>query len=194
MVIEFWSQLTTWWIKRLSRCALHVSSALGERNVIDPPSAAARGRTPGTNRSPSILKIYSVSAHVTTRNFLNREGIYVQGDKADAMFYVTKGHVKLTVVSKSGKKAVIAILRFGNFFGEGCLTRQALRMSTATSIQPSTIARVKRGILVRLILIRQDPAFAKFFIANLLFRITRIEESFVDQIFSSSEQQLARIL
>jgi CRP/FNR family cyclic AMP-dependent transcriptional regulator len=133
-----------------------------------------------------------VDAHATTRDYRNREEIFAQGDKADAMFYVTKGHVKLTVASKGGKKAVIAILRLGNFFGEGCLTGQALRMSTATSIQPSTIARVKRGTLVRLI--RRDPAFAKLFIANLLFRIARIEESFVDQIFSSSEQRLARVL
>jgi CRP-like cAMP-binding protein len=133
-----------------------------------------------------------VGAQATTRDYRNKEAIFAQGDKADAMFYVRKGHVKLTVVSTNGKKAVIAILQLGNFFGEGCLAGQSLRMSTATSIQPSTIARVKRGTLVRLI--RQDPAFAKLFIANLLSRIARIEESFVDQIFSSSEQRLARVL
>jgi CRP-like cAMP-binding protein len=133
-----------------------------------------------------------VSAHTTTRDYRNREAIFAQGDKADAMFYVKKGHVKLTVVSTNGKKAVIAILHLGNFFGEGCLNGQSLRMSTATSIQPSTIARVKRATLVRLI--RQDPAFAKLFIANLLSRIARVEESFVDQIFSSSEQRLAKVL
>jgi CRP-like cAMP-binding protein len=100
--------------------------------------------------------------------------------------------VKLTVASKSGKKAVIAILRHGDFFGEGCLARQSLWTSTATAIQPSTIARVKRAPILRII--RQEPAFAKLFISYLLFRIGRIEDEFVDQIFSSSEKRLARIL
>ena len=124
-----------------------------------------------------------------TLDYRNREAIFAQGDKADAMFYIQNGNVKLTVASKSGKKAVIAVLRRGDFFGEGCLARQALRISTATAIQPSTIARVKRTTIVRLI--HQDSAFAKLFISYLL---GRIEEEFVDQIFSSSEKRLARIL
>jgi CRP/FNR family cyclic AMP-dependent transcriptional regulator len=87
---------------------------------------------------------------------------------------------------------VIAILRHGDFFGEGCLARQSLWTSTAMAIQPSTIARVKRAAIVRII--RREPAFAKLFISYLLFRIGRIEDEFVDQIFSSSEKRLARIL
>ena len=133
-----------------------------------------------------------MDTQTTTRDYRNRQTILVQGDKADAMFYVQNGNVKLTVASKSGKKAVIAILRHGDFFGEGCLARQSLWTSTATAIQPSTIARVKRAPILRII--RQEPAFAKLFISYLLFRIGRIEDEFVDQIFSSSEKRLARIL
>jgi CRP/FNR family transcriptional regulator, cyclic AMP receptor protein len=133
-----------------------------------------------------------MDTQTTTRDYRNRQTIFAQGDKADAMFYVQNGNVKLTVESKSGKKAVIAILRHGDFFGEGCLARQSLWTSTATAIQPSTIARVKRAAIVRII--RREPAFAKLFISYLLFRIGRIEDEFVDQIFSSSEKRLARIL
>ena len=133
-----------------------------------------------------------MDAQTTTRDYRNRQTIFAQGDKADAMFYVQNGNVKLTVESKSGKKAVIAILRHGDFFGEGCLARQSLWTSTAMAIQPSTIARVKRAAIVRII--RREPAFAKLFISYLLFRIGRIEDEFVDQIFSSSEKRLARIL
>jgi CRP/FNR family cyclic AMP-dependent transcriptional regulator len=133
-----------------------------------------------------------MDTQTTTRDYRNRQTIFAQGDKADAMFYVQNGNVKLTVASKSGKKAVIAILRHGDFFGEGCLARQSLWTSTAMAIQPSTIARVKRAAIVRII--RREPAFAKLFISYLLFRIGRIEDEFVDQIFSSSEKRLARIL
>ena len=133
-----------------------------------------------------------MGTQTTTRDYRNRQTIFAQGDKADAMFYVQNGNVKLTVASKSGKKAVIAILRHGDFFGEGCLARQSLWTSTAMAIQPSTIARVKRAAIVRII--RREPAFAKLFISYLLFRIGRIEDEFVDQIFSSSEKRLARIL
>jgi CRP-like cAMP-binding protein len=129
---------------------------------------------------------------MTTRDYRNKQAIFAQGDKADAMFYIQNGNVKLTVASRSGKKAVIAVLRRGDFFGEGCLTRQALRISTATSIRPSTIARLKRATIIRII--HEDSAFAKLFISYLLVRIGRIEDEFVDQIFSSSEKRLARIL
>ena len=87
---------------------------------------------------------------------------------------------------------MIAILRHGDFFGEGCLARQSVWTSTATAIQASTIARLKRADIVRII--RQEPAFAKRVISDLLFRMGRIEDELVDQIFSSSEKRLARIL
>ncbi len=134
----------------------------------------------------------SVSTLSTTQVYRSGQAIFGQGDKADAIFYIQNGNAKLTVVSKSGKKAVIAILRRGDFFGEGCLSRETLRTSTASAIHKSTIIKVKRQAIVRIL--QQEPAFAKLFISHLLFRIGRIEEDLVDQVCSSSEKRLARIL
>jgi CRP-like cAMP-binding protein len=134
----------------------------------------------------------SVGTQSVTREYRSGEAIFAQGDKADAMFYIQDGNVKLTVTSKGGKKAVIAIFRRGDFFGENCLTRSALRPSTAKTIRPSTITRVERAAIVRIL--HQEPAFAKRFTSHLLFRIGRIEEDLVDQVCSSSEKRLARIL
>src|SRR5208337_842453 len=103
-----------------------------------------------------------VGTQKTTREYRDREVIYSQGDAADAMFHIQNGSVKLVVASPRGKQAVIAILGPGEVFGEGCLLNRSLRVSTATAIQPSTIACVKKGPLLHLI--HQDPAFAKLFI------------------------------
>ena len=128
----------------------------------------------------------------TTQDYQDRQVIYSQGAAADAMFQIQNGSVKLVVASPRGKKAVIAILGPGDVFGEGCLVNQSLRNSTATAIQLSTIACVKKGPLVRLI--QQEPAFAKLFISFLLSRMVRVEEDFVDRLFNFSEKRLARIL
>jgi len=108
------------------------------------------------------------------------------------MYYVQNGSVQIAVASPHGKKAVIAILGPGDVFGEGCLANRSLRMSTATAVQLSTIACVKKGTLVHLI--HQDPAFAELFISYLLSRMVRVEEDFVDRLFNFSEKRLARIL
>jgi len=108
------------------------------------------------------------------------------------MFQIQNGSVKLVVASPRGKQAVIAILGPGDVFGEGCLVNRSLRKSTATAIQLSLIACVKKGPLVRLI--HQEPAFAKRFISYLLCRMDRVEEDFVDRLFNFSEKRLARIL
>ncbi|MGA3125589.1 MAG: Crp/Fnr family transcriptional regulator [Candidatus Korobacteraceae bacterium] len=134
----------------------------------------------------------SIDAQSTTQEYHIGELIFDQGDKADAIFYIQNGNAKLTVVSKSGKKAVIAILRQGDFFGEGCLTRRSLRTSSATAIRPSTITRVERSKMVRIL--QKEPTFAKLFTAHLLFRIGRIEEDLVDQVCNTSEKRLARLL
>jgi CRP/FNR family transcriptional regulator, cyclic AMP receptor protein len=133
-----------------------------------------------------------IDAPTSAHEYRNKQAIFAQGDKADALFYIRNGHVKLTVTSKSGKKAVIAILRQGDFFGEGCVTKRSLRISTATAISTTTIVRVMRADIVRII--QREPEFAKLFISHLLIRIGRIEEEFLDQIFNSSEKRLARIL
>jgi CRP-like cAMP-binding protein len=133
-----------------------------------------------------------IGTQKTTREYQDQQAIYSQGDAADAMFHIQKGNVKLAVASRRGKKAVIAVLGRGDVFGEGCLVNQSLRMSTATAIHPSTIARVSKGTLVRLI--HEEPAFAKLLIAFLLSRMGRVEEDFVDRLFNCSEKRLARIL
>ncbi len=145
-------------------------------------------------RSVDSRELFSrvADTQMITRDYQNKETIFTQGDKADAMFYIQNGSVKLTIVSRRGKKAVIAVLRPGDCFGEGCLATQTRRSSTATAIRPSTIARMKRATIVSSI--HEDPAFAKLFVYYLLGRINRIEVEFVDQIFSSSEKRLARIL
>jgi CRP-like cAMP-binding protein len=108
------------------------------------------------------------------------------------MFHIQMGNVKLVVASPQGKKAVIAILGPGDVFGEGCLINRSLRMSTATAVQLSTIACVKKGTMVHLI--HQDPAFARLFISYLISRMVRVEADFVDRLFNFSEKRLARIL
>jgi CRP/FNR family transcriptional regulator, cyclic AMP receptor protein len=128
----------------------------------------------------------------TTREYRNKQTVFAQGDAADAVFYVQSGKVKLTVVSTRGKEAVIGVLERESFFGEGCLTGQPLRMSTASAIQPSSIVRVGRTTMIRLL--HREPEFAELFTAYLLSRNVRIEEDLVDQLFNSSEKRLARIL
>jgi len=140
--------------------------------------------------SGTFLK--KIGGQSTSQEYRNKQPIFSQGDAADAMFYVEAGNVKLTVLSKRGKKAVVAIFRQGDFFGEGCLGAPSARMSTATAVQLSTIARVEKAIIVRII--HQDPVFARQFIAHLLSRVARIEEDFLDQLFNSSEKRLARTL
>jgi CRP/FNR family transcriptional regulator, cyclic AMP receptor protein len=128
----------------------------------------------------------------TTREYRNDQIVFSQGDEADAVFYIQSGKVKLTVVSTRGKEAVIGVLERGSFFGEGCLAAQSLRMSTASAIQSSTIIRVGRSTMVRVL--HKEPEFAELFTAYLLARNVRIEEDLVDQLFNSSEKRLARIL
>ena len=142
--------------------------------------------------SPEAGLFNRMDVQSTTRLYVHREEIFAQNDRADALFYIRIGYVKLTVKAKNGKRAVVGILHSGDFFGEGCLIARSLRMSTATAVHPCSIARVSRANLARVI--HREPIFAKLFISGLLLRIGRIEEEFVDQIFSSSEKRLARIL
>src|SRR5712691_5923103 len=128
----------------------------------------------------------------TTREYRNKQIVFSQGDAADAVFYIQSGKVKLTVVSTRGKEAVIGVLERDSFFGEGCMAGQPLRMATASAIQPSTILRVGRTNMIRLL--HREPEFAELFTAYLLSRNVRIEEDLVDQLFNSSEKRLARIL
>jgi CRP/FNR family cyclic AMP-dependent transcriptional regulator len=145
-----------------------------------------------TVMSNSAGLVKRIGSQKTVQDYRNKESIFAQGDAADAVFYIEHGNVKLTVVSQSGKKAAIAILRRGDFFGEGCLAKDAVRMSSAAALHPSTISRVKRGTFARLV--RQDAAFSSLLVAYLVSRVRRIEEDYVDQVLNSSEKRLARML
>ena len=118
--------------------------------------------------------------------------LFSQGDSADAIFYIQKGRIKLTVVSKHGKVAVIGILGTGDFFGEGCLAGQPLRMSTATALAECSILRLEKAAIVGLL--HEEPALAELFLKYLLTRNIRFEEDLVDQMLNSSEKRLARVL
>ncbi|MGO8788049.1 MAG: Crp/Fnr family transcriptional regulator [Terriglobia bacterium] len=125
-------------------------------------------------------------------SFQRRQAIFSQGDAADAVFYLQRGAVKLTVVSKQGKEAVVGIVGPDMFFGEGCLAGQTVRMSTASASEDSTVLRFEKQAMIRLL--HADPKFAEIFTAYLLSRNIRFEEDLVDQLFNSSEKRLARIL
>jgi CRP/FNR family transcriptional regulator, cyclic AMP receptor protein len=118
--------------------------------------------------------------------------IFTQGDPADAVFYIRSGKIKLTVLSAEGREAVLGILGGGDFFGEGCLAGQQLRMATAMAMVDSTVLRVERQVALKAM--REHPDFAGTFVAHLLSRNIRIEEDLADQLFNSSEKRLARTL
>jgi CRP/FNR family cyclic AMP-dependent transcriptional regulator len=115
--------------------------------------------------------------------------VFSQGAFADAIFYVQKGKVRLTVVSKRGKRVVVAVSGTGDFFGEGCMAGQSLRMATATTASDCSIVRLERRSAMRVL--RDEQAFSEFFLTYLLSRNIRIEEDLVDQLFNSSEKRLA---
>ena len=124
--------------------------------------------------------------------FPRDEVIYAQGDPCEEVMYLQTGAVKLSVVSNSGREAVVAMLGPGDFFGEGCLAGQPVRMGSATSVMPSTILFVKKKSMVALL--HRQHALSDRFISHMLARNIRIEEDLVDQLFNSSEKRLARTL
>jgi CRP/FNR family transcriptional regulator, cyclic AMP receptor protein len=121
-----------------------------------------------------------------------KQTLFSQGESAAAVFYLIAGKVKLTVLSSKGKEAVIAIQGKGEFFGEACLTGQLVRTASATALEESTVMRIDKATMIRIL--REEPSFAELFISHLLSRNIRIEEDLVDQLFNSSEKRLARIL
>src|SRR6202041_2190468 len=118
--------------------------------------------------------------------------VFRQGDPSDAVFYIQSGKVKKTVLSEEGKEAVVAVLGAGDFFGEGCLAGEALRLSTVSALTKCVIARISKADITQVI--HEEPAFAELFISHLLARNSRVEEDLVDQLFNSSEKRLARVL
>jgi CRP/FNR family transcriptional regulator, cyclic AMP receptor protein len=121
-----------------------------------------------------------------------KQTIFTQGDVADAVFYVQKGKVRLTVVSKVGKEATIGIVSEGNFFGEGALAGQVLRMGSAAAMTDCEVLQVEKKTMMEAL--HREPALSEMFVAYLLARNIRYEEDLVDQLFNSSEKRLARVL
>jgi CRP/FNR family cyclic AMP-dependent transcriptional regulator len=126
------------------------------------------------------------------REYLTGDSVFSQGDQANAVFYIQSGKVKLTVVSMSGKEAVIAHLPAASFFGEASLAGQQLRISSAHAIEASSIVRIDKKVMQDLL--HREPEFAEQFLAHLLSRNIRMEADLVDHLFNSSEKRLARLL
>jgi CRP/FNR family cyclic AMP-dependent transcriptional regulator len=124
--------------------------------------------------------------------FRGKETVFSQGDPANNVMYIQEGGVKLTVVNETGKEAVVAILGPGDFFGEGCLAGQSIRMATATTIALTTVLVIQKHEVIRVL--HEEHEFSDRFIAYTLARNTRVEEDLIDQLFNSSEKRLARTL
>ena len=128
----------------------------------------------------------------TVSTHLKRKIIFAQGSPADSVIYIKKGKVKVTVLSKQGKEAVVAILGVDEFLGEGCLIGQPKRLATATALTDCITMRVEKSEILRVL--QDEPAFSRMFISHILARNARVEEDLVDQLFNSTEKRLARVL
>jgi len=148
----------------------------------------AKRRT--TFNAQSFLESSGIARKIVT--FAPAEVIFTQGDPCDHVLYIQKGDVKLSVMSKSGREAVVAMLGAGEFFGEGCLAGQPVRMGSATATSPSRILVVDKHEMVRLLHNKRE--MSDRFIAHMLARNIRIEEDLIDQLFNPSEKRLARTL
>ena len=140
------------------------------------------------------VQAFLTSAKISPRSVRFAKGavVFEQGTQATTVFYIQEGGVKLTVLSSSGKEAIVALLGPGDFFGEGCLAGQPLRMGTAKAVIRTALLRIPKRDMVRLL--HERPEFSDRFIAHMLTRNIRIEEDLVDQLFNSSEKRLARTL
>jgi CRP/FNR family transcriptional regulator, cyclic AMP receptor protein len=143
---------------------------------------------------PFDLQAFLDSAGVarTIRKYKQSAVIFAQGDAASDVFYIQKGTVKLSVVSRSGKEAVVAVLGQGDFFGEGCLAAQPRRIATASAMSMATVLMVEKPQMLEML--HTQTALAERFLAHMLARNIRVEEDLVDQLFNSSEKRLARVL
>jgi CRP/FNR family transcriptional regulator, cyclic AMP receptor protein len=139
-------------------------------------------------------QVYLESAGVSKRvaEFRKKQAIFSQGDAADSVMYIQKGSVKFTVVSESGKEAVIAIFGTGDFFGEGGMAGQTVRMGTATAIVPTTVLVIGKDEMIRVL--HAEHELSDRFVAYMLARNIRVEADLIDQLFNSTEKRLARTL
>ena len=152
-----------------------------------------RLKTPsGTKRFDPAVFLETVAQGRTISTHRKKQTIFAQGDAADAVFYIKKGKVKVTVLSKQGKEAVVALLGTDEFVGEGCLIGQPKRLATATAMSECVTMRVEKAEIIRVL--QDEPAFSQMFVSHVLARNARVEEDLVDQLFNSTEKRLARLL
>ena len=158
---------------------------MSEQSII--PKTAKGGR-----RFDPALFFDTAAKGRTIAKHRKSEIIFSQGDEANAVFYIKKGKVKVTVISKQGKEAVVAILGIDEFVGEGCLIGQPKRLATASAMSECVTMRVDKREIQRLL--RDEPTFSQMFVSHVLARTARVEEDLVDQLFNSTEKRLARLL
>jgi CRP-like cAMP-binding protein len=154
-----------------------------------PKLATANGKTQPVEW-PAFLA--EISRGKTVLEYGAGRTIFVQGDPADSVWYLHQGKVKLAVTSHQGKEAIVSVLGDNEFFGEGCLAGQPLRLSTATAVSDCTLYRIEKALMVRLL--HEQHGISELFLTHMLSRNTRFEEDLVDQLFNSSEKRLARVL
>ncbi|MGD0303325.1 MAG: Crp/Fnr family transcriptional regulator [Candidatus Acidiferrales bacterium] len=144
--------------------------------------------------NPFDPQVYLESVGVSRKvgEFRKKQTIFAQGDAADSVMYIQKGSVKLTVVNEAGKEAVVAIFGAGDFFGEGAIARESVRLGTATAVVPTTVLMIGKNEMIRVL--HSEHSLSDRFIAYMLDRNSRVEADLVDQLFNSTEKRLARTL
>ena len=156
-------------------------------------SESVNTKTPESERQFDPVAFFETAAdgRAISKHRKN-EIIFSQGDDADSVFYIKKGKVKVTVLSRQGKEAVVAILGTDEFVGEGCLTGQPKRLATASAMTECVTMRVEKIEIQRLL--QEEPTFSQIFVSHVLARTARVEEDLIDQLFNSTEKRLARLL
>jgi CRP/FNR family cyclic AMP-dependent transcriptional regulator len=150
----------------------------------------AKAKTP----KPFSVEVFlsTLDGQRSVSEYRKQQKVFSQGDAADAVYYVQQGQVKVCVISERGKEAVVALHGKGDFFGEGCLTGQPLRLATVAAMTDTVIMRIDKAAVVRVL--KEEPKFSEMFLRYILTRNARVEEDLVDQLFNSSEKRLARVL
>ncbi|HTM04559.1 MAG TPA: Crp/Fnr family transcriptional regulator [Vicinamibacterales bacterium] len=157
--------------------------------------AKTRRRVPQATQPPAfdaVAFLESAGAARRVVTYPRGKTVFAQGQPSDAVMYIQKGSIKMSVLSRAGKEAVVAMLGPGDFFGEGALTGQSIRIGTATATAPTTVVIIDKDAMLRLL--RDEPTFSERFISYMLVRNLRIEADLVDHLFNSSEKRLARAL
>jgi CRP/FNR family cyclic AMP-dependent transcriptional regulator len=171
------------------------SSVVMARRKNPPPVDKRNGSVAADKKPPSVdweALLAGIPGGKSVLEYGPERNIFMQGQPADSLFFLLRGKVKLAVTSQEGKEAIVATLGPGEFFGEGCLAGQPLRMATAISVGDCTLTRVQKPMMARML--HEEPGLAEVFVTHLLSRNIRYEADLVDQLFNSSEKRLARIL